>query len=247
MNNCLNIKKEKNESKKYCFEMDDKNSTLLKLNLANVGLIEFLIINDSNYIKTGDIESAPKGKYIGSSSYWFSKLKAFYNTGIGNFEDIIEHCIIAVDNENSTHLNADKKQGRNVIKKRIVDFGSENLLNSLENRDFDLFDMLSARTFDNGGRCNLSFASKFCHCACMHLFEGEEAQDNFSIYDNILKKSIPFYAIHYGINFNTNVLTNYRKYSDLIDKIIEYSGSKISRNGFDHLLWYYHKAHPLWK
>lgn len=35
---------------------------------------------------------------------------------------------------------------------------------------------------------------------------------------------------------------SYREYSEIIDKILDKSGNKISRNGFDHLLWYYYKG-----
>lgn len=39
---------------------------------------------------------------------------------------------------------------------------------------------------------------------------------------------------------------NYEVYAMVIDKIREIAGNKsgytVSRNGFDHLLWYFHKA-----
>lgn len=37
-------------------------------------------------------------------------------------------------------------------------------------------------------------------------------------------------------------LNDYRQYRQAVDKVRESSGNKISRNGFDHLLWYYHKG-----
>ena len=79
----------------------------------------------------------------------------------------------------------------------------------------------------------------------MNLFEGEEAQDNFSIYDNILRKVIPVYADRYDVDVPDRRLPDYEEYCNIIDEIIERSESGISRNGFDHLLWYYHKGHPL--
>ena len=241
--NAIDIEKE--ESQKYCFEMDSKNNQLLKLNRKNVGLVEFIIANDSNYMRSGNKDSVPKGKYNGSSAYWFSKLKAFYEeTGDGNFEDIIWHCIIAVDNENSTHLNADKV-GRSKIKDRLVDLGAENFKEFLETKNYDLFYKLAEKTNDANGRQNPSFASKFCHYACMNLFAGQSEQDNFSIYDNILRRAIPFYAERYGIIVEDRRLSDYRDYCEKINKIIAASNSGISRNGFDHLLWYYHKGHPI--
>ena len=44
---------------------------------------------------------------------------------------------------------------------------------------------------ESGARANPSFASKFCHYACMYLFEDRKEQDNFSIYDGILCKVLP--------------------------------------------------------
>ena len=37
-------------------------------------------------------------------------------------------------------------------------------------------------------------------------------------------------------------LEDYAKYSEIIEKILEMSGNNISKNGFDHLLWYYFKG-----
>ena len=238
------IQEELKKSKEHKFTRDDENPQLLKLSIENVGLVEFCISNDSNYLKSGDKDAAPKGKYNGSSAYWFTKLKAFYESQDDNFEDIIEHCIIAVDNENSTHLNADRR-GRDVARERLVQLDPQVFYECLENREFTVFNLLAERTTDDGGRCNPSFASKFCHYACMNLFEGEEAQDNFSIYDNILRKVIPVYADRYDVDVPDRRLPDYEEYCNIIDEIIERSESGISRNGFDHLLWYYHKGHPL--
>ena len=90
-------------------------------------------------------------------------------------------------------------------------------------------------------RRNKSFASKFCHYACMSLFTGNE-QDNFSIFDSILCNAIPLYADYYNIEISKKFRTSYSEYMSVIDQIIQQSGDEISRNGFDHLVWYFHKA-----
>ena len=240
------IADEKKLSEKYYFVMDKENPDLLKLSKENVALAEFLVRNDSAYTKTSIKTAVSTAKYHGSTAYWFSRLNEFCQSNQGDYAEIIFGCIIAVDNENGTHLNADHI-GREVLKNRIVEWGQENLLKSLKERDFALVKKLAERTgTQKGARCNPSFASKFCHFACKNMFEGEDAEDNFSIYDSVLCGVLPAYASHYGVEVKSKKqLENYEVYSQKIDEIISKSGGAISRNGFDHLLWYYHKAHPI--
>ena len=89
-------------------------------------------------------------------------------------------------------------------------------------------------------RTNVSFASKFCHYACFYLFEGEAEQDNYSIFDYVLRKVLPKYISHYRIkSWN---LDDYSEYRKAVDDILRKANARISRNGFDHLLWYYFKG-----
>ncbi len=80
------------------------------------------------------------------------------------------------------------------------------------------------------------------------MFEGTEFEDNYSIYDNVLKKSLCKYIKRYLIlDIEEDLFKNdYKKYIGYIDsirnKVEALYGKKISRNGFDHLLWYYHKG-----
>lgn len=89
-------------------------------------------------------------------------------------------------------------------------------------------------------RRNISFASKFCHYACFYLFEGEPEQDNYSIWDNVLRKVMSKYIKHYQLVKRN--LDDYSEYRKTVDLLIKASNSEISRNGFDHLLWYYFKG-----
>lgn len=88
---------------------------------------------------------------------------------------------------------------------------------------------------------NTSFASKFCHYASFFLFENDELRDNYSIYDNVIASVFPYYMEMYGVD-NSEPLTDYSVYRKVIDSIRGKTKDKISRNGFDHLLWYYHKG-----
>ena len=91
----------------------------------------------------------------------------------------------------------------------------------------------------------------------MELFKNEKEADNFSIYDSILKNYLPLYYKYYVENNEKyeefkNMLKKddtdrffYETYLGYIDEIInnieKKYGEKISRNGLDHLIWYYHK------
>ena len=130
------IKEEKINSEKYklleeVIEYNNKKVKIVKLTSDNVSRVEVMISTDSDYKRTqiGEDEIIYKKdgtiKYIGSSRYWISQLKEIIDTDLKcsskgfSYEDIIENIIIAVDNENSTHLNSDK-MGRNVVRDRIL-------------------------------------------------------------------------------------------------------------------------------
>lgn len=167
------------------------------------------------------------------------------------YRNVIWNAIVAVDRENSTHLNADNI-GRVEILNRILKFDKCQFLDCLQHPDatnFKLFRIISEAThpceIDSNGkkhraRENISFASKFCHFACFYLFEGEDEQDNYPIYDNVMRKILPKYVSHY--NLQIRCLDDYIEYKKTVDEIISASNSHISRNGFDHLLWYYYKG-----
>lgn len=192
-----------------------------------------------------------------------------------SYEYIVKNVIAAVDRENSTHLNADKC-GREEMKKRIMNFGKENdvelskkkLKDCLDKGTLDLYERLREKTdlssYNNfsqkkyNPRENPSFASKFCHYACFYLFEDSDAQDNYPIFDNVVSKALPLYLKYYNLpdgdwydykSYREKVkkLQDYSFYRQQIDAIIKASEVEISRNAFDHLLWYYFKARPVMK
>lgn len=227
-------------------EIHYKNVTLAKLTRDNVAIVEAMIRNDSAYIRSSDKNAAPTNKYQGSTAYWMVQLKKelFSKNTMYSYEDIIKNAVIAVDRENSTHLNADKC-GRQEITKRICEFDKKTFIKCLKNPNYK--DMLLVREISRKtsaktkARVNASFASKFCHYACFYIFENTEYQDNYSIYDNVLKKVLKYYLDYYHITQKYN-LEDYKDYRLAVDAIRTASGIEISRNGFDHLLWYYHKG-----
>ena len=228
---------------------------LVALSQENVAIVEAMIQNDSAYLKSSDKEAAPNDKYRGSTAFWMMRLKEVLINRIPaneeEYHDILAGTIEAVDRENSTHLNADGI-GREEILKRLIQIDQAKLVEYLKDPDGTnlwLINYIAAPTHPTGysqrgtpyrARTNVSFASKFCHYACFYLFEGEEEQDNYSIYDYVLKKVLPRYIAYYGLrDWNLDDYADYRK---AVNDIIAAANARISRNGFDHLLWYYFKG-----
>ncbi len=233
-------------------EVSHKGKPLAKLTRENVAIVEAMIRNDSAYIRSSDVNAEPTYtkkhtiKYGGSTAYWMTQLRKLLSGETHerySYEDVIKGAVESVDRENSTHLNADKV-GRAEITERLISFDQSELMECLKNPDYKdmlLIQEISRKTSaEHGARCNPSFASKFCHYACFYLFEGTEFQDNYSIYDGILKSVLPMYLDYF--NLDKYQLDDYKQYRTAVDKIREASGVEISRNGFDHLLWYYHKG-----
>ena len=235
-------------------EVTFQGNTLAKLTRDNVAIVEAMIRNDSAYIHSTDVNAAPvynrKGemKYGGSSAYWMTMLKRVLLDAVSDnshtYEEIIKGAVESVDRENSTHLNADKC-GRQEITERICRFDRNEFIRCLKNPEYN--DMALIREIsritsaEERARSNPSFASKFCHYACFYVFEGTEYQDNYSIYDSILKTVLSLYLGYYRIVREYD-LSDYKDYRMAVDSIRAESGIEISRNGFDHLLWYYHKG-----
>lgn len=252
-------------SKKYELDTEEieyngEKVRILKLTKDNVARMEAIIKIDSNYRDSNDknkeilFDKNNKVKYNGSSSYWLNQLgeiissnKTISSFGY-NYEQIIYHLIVSIDNENSTHLNSDKV-GREEVTKRVLNIDKDKLIDYLKNpkEDYELVNIIQKPNIKDE-KNHFSFATKFCHYLSLFLFNGEDVEDNFSIYDSILKKTLPKYIKRY---LNEDVKekeyeNDYKKYMKYIDDIRESAskiyGEKISRNGFDHLLWYYHKG-----
>lgn len=159
-------------------------------------------------------------------------------------------------------------RGRDIMVSRVVNLlqNFEEFKGQLRKGDASLIGTLACPNGDYTGR-ELSFASKFCHYAAFGLFEGKESADKYSIFDRIVSEALADYAIKYCVNNdlikkyqtklgeyhtkskkvqwkeNVTYIEFYELYRNLIDAIREkaqkkHGGQMISRNGFDHLLWY---------
>lgn len=244
------IQIEKESKKRFMLHLmsvyyEGKTYQVPKLTKRNIALNEAYINNDSDYI-------IQETNSPGTSCYYFLNLKEqleLKSVSRSNYREIVYGTVTAVDNENSTHLNADRI-GRDVITDRICSIKRPLLIKYLKypkETDYKLFRILAKKTNEEkGGRTNPSFASKFCHYACIYMFPNTRFEDNYSIWDLIVRKSIPYYAKYYKVpcpkNFIYKTAQDYIKYQKIIDEIIKKSKSNISRYAFDHLLWYYFKA-----
>lgn len=236
------IKAELAESYKYDLKChkDKDGRELVLFTRDNVARVESMIRNDSDYSDQG----------TSSATYWLCELSKILNgkESAHAYETIIQECVNGVDRTNSTHINADGV-GREELARRIWALPKDTLLEYLKNprnEHYKLIKILSEQTQPIDSkyhpRRNYSFASKFCHYAAFYAFEDCEEQDNFSIYDSVVAKNIKPYAKYYGLKVPSNIGSNYEAFINLVDGIIQKSGNEISRNGFDHLLWYFHKA-----
>ncbi|MGM9858724.1 MAG: hypothetical protein ACI311_05725 [Bacilli bacterium] len=249
----MSIMEEQELKNKYLLVTEEfEGLQIVKLTTDNIARVEAMIMTDSGYAKSGDINAGPtykkngEEKYSGSTAYWMTKLKyALENNCDDDLRTIISHAVNAIDKENSTHINSDgvgRKQLTNRILAKVKSL-KEILLNVDSGLKF--IDEIATITSDvdakHKARTNLSFASKFAHYACFYLFdEDDPRRDNFSIYDNVLNKALPIYIKKYNLDgYNPN---SYLSYYKCIGEIIKACGEDLSRNVFDHLIWYYYKA-----
>lgn len=238
------IQQEALSSQEFDFERDDNG--LVKLTLRNVALAEAIVRADSRYAKTWDkTQRYEKGKNPGSTAFWMTEWKKSWD---GRSEctrdDILMGAIQAINRENSTRLAKDERGMKSIFEK-LKNFSDDEVKEHLQHPrqyKYKLLEEIAKAPDVEGGKRHLSFASKFCHYACFFMFEGEDAQDNYSIYDSVVKKAVPKYLEAYGIPFQNDDFKEYSDYQNAIDALREKAGAAISRNGFDHLIWYSYKG-----
>lgn len=239
------IETELAESEQFDFEFI-KGTNLVKLNRRNVALAEAMIRNNPRY------SNFHENQLLDSSKCFFKKLsdflKSYQSTDNPAYKEAMTEYCRAINKENSTRIPS--KYFTRLIE-RIVNIDPETLLQYLKDpkdnehgqkQPYELIRLLSKNVADNGKYCCRSFASKFCHYTCFYHFEGQEEQDNYSNYDSVVKKMLPKYIKHFQLKKRSQKsLQDYAIYQECIDEIIAHADDKISRNGFDHLIWYHYK------
>ena len=191
-------------------------------------------------------------KYEYSSVYYIKALK--------KYKDMYSYLILIIlrkiNSENSTRVSLEDigQIAYKIVNKysdynKLVDALKEPS-KSPKNCNYELI-----RIFCEGlQKRYLSLATKFCHYVSFDLFYGTDDADLYSIYDEVVNNSLKKYTDKFNIEFDKKELANlenwdeirnyYCNYQEVIKRIIESYGKSteiISRNGFDHLIWYSNK------
>ena len=233
------IQAELEEAKKYNFEEIDGPkrcescpARLVALTRRNVALAKAMIANNSAYMR-GD---KAKDALLLFGNLLYGKIPFDQN----KYKDAIMKAVTAIDEDNPTHLNT-VSVGRDQLAQRIIDTDIDTLKSYLEKPEasnYGLIEDLSRKTEPEEGKKasqNLSFASKFCHYACYYIFEGKDEQDNYSIYDAVIRDIFPCYICLYCSSTDVHVKhRGYASFQKVIDCVIEGSGAVIS--GMDSII-----------
>lgn len=230
----MSILQEQTASIPYRIKHLSNNQILVELSFDNVARVEAMIYENSAY----------RHNKPNSSSILVNQLtEQNYNNFIGQIVD-------AVDRENSTHLNAGKN-GRASVTAILQKYTLPQLKDLLKNQNGN-YDLLKEIAFPKpktkGVKDRFSYASKLCQRLCVELLKGTSYEDTYCKYDTVLEKALPFYYKEYcgKIIKPSNYRKQYSTYIKYVDEIRQaaheyHGGNIISRNGFDHLIWYCHK------
>ena len=222
-------------------KFENNNNGFPKLTEKNVKLTNFILKHDSSY-KYCENEDRPDS--IKSIIEKFKKEQS---------ESNLYEVIKMIDKQNSTHLtvsgnNKRNNEGREMTSNYIFyGIGIEKVLSKIKYGDRSLVDDIAKNSIR--GRYIISFASKFCTYMSRYMFDSDE----FSIYDGVVSKILPYYYYQYVKGDKKIKVTNdrikkegYEWYIGLIDKIrakaVEEEHYNISRKDLDHLIWYYYKG-----
>lgn len=289
LNDELNKAKNKKILTTYIFE----NEKLYELTKENVIKVETMLLYNPRYSNFNDRNISVTNFVTNSEEYLISEtstsligliknglenekiFKTDYNVKDGVNGNLIFHILRKLNQENSTRASI--KDIKNMTGKigEECNYCIEKLFSILENTE-EGHNLIGNLTVIEGNNENFSLATKFCHYMCINYFDDSKRRDNYSIYDNIVAKSIPKYFNYFkkelikkDIKYNefSNIekdtlkkdikkitdmekrqdkyIEFYKNFQKLIDDIIDVASEKhkqrISRNGFDHILWYTNK------
>ena len=198
------------------------NNGLPTFSKKNIDLISTFVKNDSNY-------RVPEN----ANSESYSKL--FLDNKFPENKDDLEKAVRLIDKENSTHLAV--KDSINMTVNKIIEMGLENVKNRIKDGDPTVVNEI---TKANPHRMNFSFASKFCTYCNRYCFN----KDDYSIYDSIVAKILPYYSYVYSDQIcwktssrkNSRTVSsticdeyaktpNYKGYNELIGRILTLASS----------------------
>lgn len=232
------VESEHNNSTKYLLCRDSNG--LIVISPDNVARVEAMIAENSRY------NSSLNSYDTSSSKACLAVLKQELVTLPNPKFQAVYNVMRAINRENSTRLSDEELIE---LANRLCALSSSEILEYLEKPTIKLgpegekYFLVSylrnkTATGKRSGRENYSFATKFCHYACMNFFKEKPEADNFPIIDNVVKAVFPKYAENIVKRI---VFDDYETFVRNIDSVLDYHKQCISRNGFDHLMWYANK------
>ena len=226
------LKKEEDQKKNYMLATKDGK---VEISPENVARVFAMISNSPQYKKAEDTDNDD------SSAYWFAKWKKNKTISEGDLLSLLQK----LNKENRTRVsNRDLKR----IRKRI---DPNKIKDRLQKADYSLIETI----IENCTKTLFSFATKFCHYACMYLLEGE-ARDNFPIFDGIINQNLGTYSSTWinlesaqklykegsykSIKKEIGLENFYKLYVNAISELATSAG--VSKTGVEQLIWYYHNG-----
>jgi hypothetical protein len=165
----------------------------------------------------------------------------FFNRFPANTDETIVAAKVAIiDTTNNTNISMYKSRlSLCDVAKIIVDI--EDFDKRVESGDVNLVEEIARTSKETYGVNLFSFASKYCCYHNVHVYE----KDDYSIFDNIVKKNLPDYCDE-NLKITMNKIESWRNkfdytsFNTLIGKILDANKITIPnrRRAFDHFLWY---------
>lgn len=192
-------------------------SSFLEISAENIEEQNRLVVSSGNYGKEGLIIHDVLNAYPANDDL-----------------NVIAMKIAIIDVTNSTHLSLYKSQ---LSLYDLADFilKIDGFDERLAKGDPSLVNIIAKNT----GAINLfSFASKYCTYHNVEIYE----RDDYSIFDGIVRKTLPKYIE--GLTSNKidswRITYNYSKFNDCIGEYLDKNDIHIPfrRRKFDHFLWY---------
>jgi hypothetical protein len=211
-------------TKREFSSLDLDNNKLVALTLRNANAIEALIEQDSNY--------PPNAKRT------FDQIGKNANFSLDDFRKIIYQ----IADDNSTHTATPSREAI----ARYIYSPTTRFLERLGKPDYSLVDDINDYVFANvtlpsGRKAHvLSLSSKLCR----YLEEWLWGNDNFAVYDSVVRNLLPYYIKQRGLTLTVNLgKSTYQQFMEEFNKIS--NGNKVRKHSIDHIIWYSYKDDPI--
>lgn len=148
--------------------------------------------------------------------------------------------VAIIDTTNTTNLSRYKSKISLCNVAEII-VGIDNFDARVKSGDVKLVEEIARKSKEKYGINLFSFATKYCCYHNVHVYK----RDDYSIYDNVVKKNLPDYCNNVTKNkietWRTKI--DYTSFNETIDKVLKDNKITIAnrRRAFDHFLWYNNK------